>query len=65
MKTTEKIRIVKSPLPYGIEKLPASSSYGTITISITLPNGTLITNPEQFEDYETETIEVYFEDTAY
>lgn len=32
--------------------------------SIMLPNGTLITNPEQFEDYEAETVEVFFEDST-
>lgn len=63
MKMPKEIRIIKSPLPYGVEKLPVSSSYGAMTVSIMLPNGTMITNPEQFEDYETE-VEVYSEDVV-
>lgn len=57
----KKIKVVKSPLHRRVDKLPTSSSYGTVTVSIMLPNGTEITNPEQFEDYESETVEVYYE----
>jgi hypothetical protein len=62
-KMPKKVRIVKSPLPYGIEKLPTCGSYGTVTVSVMLPNGTIITNPEQFKDYESETVEVHSEDS--
>ena len=64
IKMPKKVRIVKSPFPYGIEKLPTSNSYGTITVSVMLPNGTIITDPEQFKDYESETVEVYSEDST-
>ncbi len=59
---TDEIRTVKSPLPYGIEKLPSSTSIGFMTVNVMLPNGTVITNPEQFETHETEDIEIYSED---
>lgn len=59
---SEEIKIVKSALPDGVERLPSSGQVGLVTVSIMLPSGIMITNPEQFEDNETEDIEAYFED---
>lgn len=59
---SRKIEVVKSPLHRRVDELPASSSYGTVTVSVMLPNGTMITNPEQFEDHESTTVEVYSEE---
>jgi hypothetical protein len=59
---SEEIKIVKSALPDGTERLPSSGQVGLMTVSIMLPSGIMITNPEQFEDNETEDIEAYFED---
>lgn len=58
-----RVRVVKSPLPYRVREIPASSSYGAVTVSIMLPNGTMVTKPEQFEDHESKTVEVYSEET--
>lgn len=46
------IRVVKSPLPYGIEDLPEFTPMGFVTTNITLESGIVITNPEQFPDEE-------------
>jgi len=61
---SEEIRVVKSPLPYGIEKLPSSSSGGLMTVHILLRTGVMITNPEQFEDKEDTAIEIYSDDST-
>jgi hypothetical protein len=60
----EKIKVIKSPTPEGVEKLPAPGSVGLVTVSIMLPSGIVITNPEQFEDDETENTESYPEDST-
>ncbi len=53
----EYVTIVKSPLPQGIEDLPAASGAGFVTVSVMLPNGTQVTNTEQFQDEDSELIE--------
>ena len=50
----EEIKVVKSPCPEGVEKLPVSSSVELMTINIMLPSGIVITNPEQFQDDDDE-----------
>jgi hypothetical protein len=52
----EEIKVIKSPIPEGVESLPASNIVGTVTVSIMLPSGIVITNPEQFEDDETKDV---------
>jgi hypothetical protein len=59
----KEVKVVKSPVPDGVERLPAPSSVGLMTVSIMLPSGILITNPEQFEDDENEDMEVSSEDS--
>lgn len=59
---SKEIKIIKSPIPKGVEKLPTSSPVGFVTVSIMLPSGIMITNSEQFEDDETE-VEAYTEDS--
>lgn len=58
------IKTVKSPVPEGVEKLPTSSSIGFVTVSIMLPSGIVITNPEQFENDEANDIEECEDSTA-
>jgi hypothetical protein len=53
----EEIKKIKSPTPDGVEKLPPYSPVGVVTVSIMLPSGVVITNPEQFEDDEAEDTE--------
>ncbi len=51
------VRVVKSPLPYGIENLPESTQMGFVTTNITLESGIVITNSNQFssdDDFEKE-----------
>lgn len=50
----EEIKVIKSPIPEGIEQLPPSGSDGIMTVNIMLPSGIVITNPEQFQDDESE-----------
>jgi hypothetical protein len=59
---SDEIKIIKSAIPDGVERLPVSSQVGLVTVSITLPSGIVITNPEQFEDDENEEVEEYSED---
>jgi len=59
----EEIKVVKSPIPSGVERLPGPSSVGFMTISIMLPSGIMITNPDQFEDNENESTETIPEDS--
>lgn len=59
----EEIKVIKSPIPEGAERLPSLSSFGLVTISIMLPSGIQITNPEQFEDNENESIEAISENS--
>ena len=46
----EEVKVIKSPIPEGVDKLPVSGSVDFLTVSIMLPSGIVITNPEQFED---------------
>jgi hypothetical protein len=50
----KEIKVIKSPSPEGVEKLPVSSSGALMTVNIMLPSGIVITNPEQFQDDEAE-----------
>lgn len=46
---SKEIKVIKSPIPEGVEGLPINPIGHTI-ISVKLPSGLVITSPEQFED---------------
>ena len=52
----DKVRIIKSPLVSGQNKLPVTN-VENIIFNITLPNGMIITNPDQFQDQYIEAYE--------
>jgi hypothetical protein len=45
----DKVRTIKSPLVPGQNKLPVTK-VENIIFNIILPNGMIITNPDQFQD---------------
>jgi hypothetical protein len=61
---SEEVRVVKSPLAYGVDRLPATKPIGS-TIFVMLPSGIVITNTDQFEDDETQAVEAYSENSEY
>lgn len=56
-----KIRKVKSPLPVGIDKIPETYT-DSITIQVMMPDGTIVTKIDQFNDISEDDMEIYYED---
>jgi len=56
-----KVKKVKSPIANGI-KLPLTH-IESMVINVTLPNGMVVTNPEQFMDEQSESMTEYTEET--
>jgi hypothetical protein len=46
----DSIRVTKSPIVQGIDELLSISFSDSMTFNVSLPNGMIITNPEQFPD---------------
>jgi hypothetical protein len=45
---SEEVRVIKSPIAYDFEEAKERLSTGVIAFAVTLPNGAVVTNSNQF-----------------